>query len=417
MPVPKKIAALAALAALALIPGAAQAQQTRPSITVAGVPDRISGQPVDWSVAVGDLDDQVVYTLTIDLPDGLALDVGCTLHSRTYVIAEASTYSAPPGDEVLRLFPCRAGEHTYLVTLQAEDTETVRREVVIHVDQVNSPSAVEDGFLSQPSVAVILGARRYGDVVLVIYHVDYPDVAVLPPAADAWWLDGQVGGVRSVSSAQAIAYTRGGWGHGLLALRHSDTITQVRLMGMPGRYAEPLDVTEPVVTGANLGADLVLALRGLQTMPEWQDQELVVGEWLGQDGMAYAETLLPNLRDLAPEVYSSSIVALSRTSFTPTKRTDQGVLPIDATSSMTGAGARVTRLGEVMFRLAMTTILAVIAAAVAIKLGKSGLLAVPSVILVMLGGTIAGFVPLALMLTIGLLGAIIGGFALFGKRA
>ena len=426
----QKIALALAGFALALIPGVAQAQdpEPRPTITVSGLPTRIS-QPVDWTIAVTDLvatednsdsggeaDDPVSYTLTVTLPTGLALDVGCGVRSRVYEIIEAMSFTAPPEDESLRLHPCAVGEHTVLVSLQSKDRATVRRQVVVQVDQVGEPTGIEDGFLRQPSVAAILAARRYGDVVLVIYHVDYPDVSILPPAADAWWVDGQVGTI-SVTSAQAVAYSRSGWGHGILVLRHPDTITQVKLTGMPGRYASPLGVTEPVVTGASLGPDLVLALRGLQTMPQWQGQELVAGEWLGEDGIAYAEAVLPDLRSLAPDVYSSSIIALVSPTYTPVMRDDQGILPVEATSGMTGAAARATRLGEVMFRLVAAVIIALVAAAGAIKLGESGKTAVPAVALILLGATIVGWVPLALMLSLGLLSSIILGFALFGKRA
>ena len=274
----------------------------------------------------------------------------------------------------------------------------------------------QEGFLDPPSVAAILEARRYDDLVLVLYNVDYAEVSGLPAASDAWWVDGQVG-VNRVSAAQPVAYTRNGWGHGLLSLRHSPAITQVTLTGMPNRYAAPLDVTVPVTPGTDLGADLLLALRGLEAMPEWEDHELVVGEWLGSDGQAYVEAVVPNIRERAPEIYAVRIVDVHRPSFTPTARTNQGILPIEALNGLTGDAAQSLRLPEVMFRLMLIALLSVVAAGAAVKMGDSGMLAIPAVGIVVLGGTIIGFVPLALTLTLGLFAAVVLGFALFGKRA
>ena len=415
------ITALAVTVVLASVglaqPAAAQTPTPtpRPTVAVSGVPSRISG-PADWTVTVTDVDAAATYTMTLSLPDGLALDVGCTIRTRTYTIVGVTTYSAPPGDETLRLQPCATGEHTVLVTLQSPGKDAVRTEISVTVDQISVMSTREDGLLLRPSVAEVVGARRYGDLVLVVYNVDYPDVATLPAAADAWWIDGLVG-ERSVVSAQAVAYARDGWGHGLLALSHPESLTQVTLTGMPGRYVEPLGVTEPVAVGSNLGGDLLLALRGLQTMPEWAGQSLVDGEWMGSDGIAYAEAVIPNLRELAPQIYPSRIVGLRAPDFEPTMRDDQGILPLEALEGMTGAASRETRLPEVLFRLALTAIVAVIAAAAAIRMGGSGMLAFPAIAVVLLGGTIVGFVPLALMLGIGLFSAIILGYALWGKRA
>ena len=394
---------------------ATAAAAPRATLDVSGVPSRISG-PVDWRVTVSDLDAEVAYALVVVMPDGLALDVGCTMRTRTYSIAAATQYEAPPGDETLRLQPCATGEHTVLVTLQSPDRDSVRSEVVVTVDELTVESTMEDGLLLRPSIAAIVGARRYGDLVLVVYNVDYPDVAMLPEAAAAWWVDGQVGG-RSVASAQAVAQARGGWGHGIVALSHTESLTQVQLTGMPGRYAEPLGVSAPVAVGANLGPDLLLALRGLQAMPEWAGQSLVSGEWLGSDGIAYAEAVIPGLRALAPEIYNSRIVDLASPRFEATLRNDQGILEVEALEGMTGAAARETRLSEFMFRLGLTAIVAIVAAAAAVAAGRSGLLALPAIALVLVGGTIIGFVPLALTLGIGLLSAMILGFALWGKRA
>ena len=400
---------------LALVPALAGAQTTRPTITVSGIPDRIS-QAVDWSIDVANLEDDVVYALTVALPDALALDVGCTMTSRNYVIAEASSYSVPPGDEVLRLFPCETGEHTFLVTLQAPDKETVRREVTVQVEALGTMEAMPAGFLGSPKVATLVGARSYGDLVLVVYYIDYDDISMLPSAPETWWVNAQAAG-RAVSSAFAVPYVRSGWGHGILALHNAAGASQVELRGATGRFAKPLGVTAPVTVGGSLGADLILALRGLATTPEWAEQELVEGEWLGQDGRSYAESIIPDLQELAPEIYSTVIVDVSRGQDTPTLRNDQGVLPVEATSEFTGSAARVASLPETMFRVAVTAIIAVIAAAAAIKMGGSGLLAVPAVALVLVASTINGFMPLALTMTVGLLSAIVMGFALFGKRA
>ena len=275
--------------------------------------------------------------------------------------------------------------------------------------------SVSGGFLARPSVAEVIGARSYDDLVIVVYNVDYDDVADLPPAADAWWVDGQ-DGTSTVASAAPVAYVRDGWGNGVIALS-AESITQVTLRGMPGRYAEPLAVTAPVTAGSSLGGDLLLALKGLEDKPEWADQEMVDGDWLGGDGTAYAERLVPDLRELAPEIYSARILELERVSATVTPRNDQGILEVEALSHMTGAAARTLHLPETMFRLVATVILALIAAALAVKASGSGLMAIPAITVVMLGGTLIGFVDLALMLSLAFLAAVVVGFALFGKRA
>ena len=388
----------------------------RPELALSGIPRRI-GDVVDWSVVATRLTAATTYTMTVTLPEGLALDVGCAQRTRTYVISNAESYTAPPSGETLRVVPCETGEdYTVEVRLEATGAETVRSEAVVTVDATIERTTMVDGFLARPRYAAILGARRYGDVVLVMYHVDYADVAMLPDAPDAWWVDGR-NGQRAVVSAQPIAHTRGGWGHGLVALEHDGGVVQVDLRGMPGRYAENLGVSRPVETGDKLGAELLLALRSLAAMPEWEGQELVSGEWLGADGMAYAEAILPRLRELAPEIYSSQLVDIRVPPSSPTMRDDQGILPVSALESMTGAAARESRLSETLFRLGATAVLAVIAAGAAVKMGGSGLLALPAVALVLVGGTIIGFVPLALTLGIGLLTAIVVGFALWGKRA
>ena len=398
-----------------VFPVGATAVRVRPTLAVSGVPARINGL-VDWTVTASDLDVEVPYSLQVTVPAGLSLDVGCSQRTRTYTISGVASYGAPPGDETLRLNPCVTGDHTVLVTLQTPGRDVVRSEVEVTVDELGVTVTMEKGLLLRPSVAALVAARRYDDVVLVVYHVDYfGGVAMLPAAADAWWVDGQVGD-RSVASAQAVAYARGGWGYGLVALLTDEVLTQVTLTAAPGRYAEPLGVTEPVTAGGDLGRDLLLALRGLQSQPEWEGQSLVSGEWLASDGIAYAEAVVPGLRDRAPEIYSSRIVDLRSQSFAPTARTDQGILDVDALSGMTGSAARVSHLPEVTFRLLITAVIAIVAAGLAIKFGRSGLLALPVVALVLVGGTIIGFVPLALTLSIGLLSAIITGYALWGKR-
>lgn len=398
-----------------VFPVAASGQ--RPELALSGIPRRI-GDTVDWTVVATRLTAATTYTMTVTVPQGLALDAGCATRTRTYVIANAETYTAPPTGETLRVVPCETGEdYTVEVRLEASDTETVRREAVVSVDATVERTTMLEGFLPSPRFAALLGARRYGDVVLVMYHVDYADVDLLPDAPDAWWVEGRNGAVAVVSESP-VAYTRAGWGHGLVALDYDHgAVVQVGLRGMPGRYASGLDASRPVEVGGDLGAELLLALRALSAMPEWEGQELVNGEWLGADGMAYLEAVLPTVRELAPEIYSSRIVDYQRQQSSPTTRDDQGILPVSALEGMTGAAARESRLSETLFRLGATAVLAVIAAGAAVKMGGSGLLALPAVGLVLVGGTIIGFVPLALTLGIGLVTAIVIGFALWGKRA
>ena len=417
-------------------------------ISQTGLGATVTGQD-DWSVTVSGMQSNLNYGLVIELPIGLGYDAEtCAERRRAYQISQASTFTAPEDSGTFRLHVCESGNYEIVVQLLRDGTNPVRWTYSMEAATSDVEIAIgeETTFLAIPDVYEIVQALGYGSLiegndvlVVVFYQIAYeliPDAAANTAEAH---LISYVSGAGTALSVAPQIYRGLGYGHGAVALyldagaatsrsvEWGDGGAIARLLGNPLRFAA-IPTTSAGITWRNLDrsslalmTDVREIARIMQESPEWAGVRLIEGEWLTLDGTSYFEAAIPNLRVIAPELFPARFqeVDVRTRSSGGESAESSGLLRGSSIDNAFRPLAETLHLPVSMVQLMAVGVIGIVATVYGLRRSRgrnSGLIVIPILGVVLLGGTLIGWVPWALTLSIGLLTAIVLGFVLWGKR-
>ena len=396
-----------------------------------------------WQLRVANLKPSLAYVLRVELPEGVGFDAGCLSRVREYPVSGSATFVAPPatsGEYQFTIYACESERYTVHAQLVREGMASVVWQQVIDVQVGQEPADLLgelDEQLPHPDSMYVAAAAygslvEAGDILLVgVYRIAYED----PPeqAADQAFLLTYRDSLTMRVAFSPYVFVARGYGHGVGAvyLPASDTqgvdylnsSGEVALVGNPvvfGNvpvFADGIDWRPQEESVGYLMQDIVRVARELEQQPEWAERNLVEGNALTVEGAEFFGGAIPGLRTFAPALFPASVTtARQNAEFRETRPTGRLLEGSFMERSFVGLSSFVG-VSEQMLQLMFVGVISLIAAVWGIKRGRGGLVVLPIITVVMLAGTLLGFVPIQLMLGATFFAALVLGFVLWGKRA
>lgn len=314
--------------------------------------------------------------------------------------------------------------------------------IVLFVGLVSIAEAVDEAdTLALRSVRAYGGIAEEADILIVAeYEIAYATNIPTTTAAEAFifhYYD-RTAGIRR--SATPFVKVNGGYGNGVVSiyfeggvLGHSGIdITWgdpdfVRLTGSPVIFDAPQETTRPISWRATttpqvaLEHDIRQLARTLETRPEWAAVDLIASGLLTVDGEDYFETVIPNLRRMAPSVFED---ALSGPIFDVDVHTQAFGDDVDAFFAGSAWSNTFPNLATflgiptVMAKLLVAMVILIAAIAVAVKVTDEAGAAVPAAAIVM-AATLGpmGLISIQVIAAMGFMAALGVWWMLMLKRA
>lgn len=308
------------------------------------------------------------------------------------------------------------------------------------VSVVAAQDVDEADTLALRSVRAYGGIAEEADILIVVeYEIAYATIPTRTAAETfIFHYYDRTEGIRR--SATPVVKVNGGYGNGVVSIYFESGIIAVlvlditwgdpdfvRLTGSPVVFDGPQETTRPISWRATSTPQIVLEhdirqlARTLETRPEWTGVDLISSAVLTADGEDYFETVIPNLRRMAPSLFDA---AASAPIFDAEDHTQAFGDDVDA-FFVGSAWASVfpnlaTFLGipTIMAKLVVAMIILIAAIAVAVKLTGEPGAAVPAAAIIMavtLGPM--GLISIQVIAVIGFMSALGVWWMLMLKRA
>ena len=299
--------------------------------------------------------------------------------------------------------------------------------------------------IDQADTFNIVSARAYGAVIetgdiLVVVHYDIDYTSVPTETASQAYLgyysDVSATPTQRISTAPFV-YVRSGYGQGVMSLYLSVAnvsswgITwgdsdNAQIAGNPAYFASPQVLNRAIewriqtASASTLEGDLRGIANTLETQSEWSGADLISGGNLTTTGEDYFTNAIPNLRSMAPDLFTGS---LENPDFG--ERT-HGTSYQDSLDTFWDGSALASNWDNLAswFNLPVNMVTTMVVIGLAIGVGvwaqaQSGeaLVTLPVISVVLVGGTLINWVPVQLTAILGFFGLMVIAFALWLKRA
>ena len=295
----------------------------------------------------------------------------------------------------------------------------------------------------------IVTARAYGstlqsgDILLVVhYDIDY-DWSLptgIETATEAYlghYYDASASSVRR--STAPFLYVRSGYGQGVMSiyLNPTDVTTygitwgdpdSAQITGNPSLFPAPqslfktIDWRVQTNPASTLVSDIRTAANNLENRSEWSGAgvDLILGDFLQAAGKDYFTSAIPNLKTMAPGVFSG---AITNPDFTEREHGSSYADTLEnffGGSALDGAfdsWATWWNLPVIMLKSMMTLLVAVVAIVFVVRWTNEPVAAIPVIGVVLAAGALLGTVALQLVAVVGFFGLLLISWNLWLKRA
>ena len=300
--------------------------------------------------------------------------------------------------------------------------------------------------VAPPDTFTQISARAYGSMqetgdltLLIHYDIDYIGALPAEAATDtimAAWSDSSAGSIVKVGAP--IAYVASGYGQGAVTVYFSAAeVTAAAIvwndpdfsliLGNPSFFSAPPFNSTAVEWRAESGksviaADVVSLGGSLQGSARWvaAAKTLIDGGVLTADGETYFEQVIPNLRSIAPTLYSGSLVNpdFYEREFGYSYRDELDTYWTGTALANTWDNlSDWTSLPPVFLKVLFTLLITGLVSFYIIRFSGAPLIIIPVAGTIFAAATIVNFVPLQLTAILGFTALLIIGYALWLKRA
>lgn len=300
--------------------------------------------------------------------------------------------------------------------------------------------------IAPPDTFTQITARAYGSMqetgdltLLIHYDIDYTVSLPAESATDtimAAWSDSSAGSIVKVGAP--LSYVASGYGQGAVTVYFSAAEVTAAgiawndadfslILGNPSFFAAPPFNSTAVEWRAESGksaiaADVVSLGSSIQGSTRWvaAGKTLVDGGVLTADGESYFEQVIPNLRSIAPTLYSGSLVNpdFYERDFGYSYRDEldnywSGTALANSWDSMSAW----TSLPVVFLKVLFTLLITGLCSYYVVRFSNAPLIIIPVAGTIFAAATIINWVPLQLTAILGFTALLIIGYALWLKRA
>lgn len=413
-----------------------------PTVSPQGIRSETAGHGT-VGVVVGGLQPRLSYTVIIELPPGLGFDARtCVDRRRQFTITASQTFTS----SLAAFYTCTASDD---LTVRFSLFRTGASTVVVNFNTTSSVSIVQQldsssPILGNPTTFDIIRSFAYSNILesddilfITHYNVVFASTPTVPASSSVFFTYNQSG--ARVWASLPYVFHANGYGQGISATYMSRG--QVDLYGIEFGASGGLSINisgNPVYFGSPPIDSLNLTWGATSNTPQyietdirslsrtlesaWDDGgDLLTGGTFTGRGEEFWAGAIPRLREMVPGLFP--VVIETRGILEPQPQGNSyedevgGTFRGTAFENSFSALSDETNIPEFAIQLLLVGGLGLGAAVWSVARGGSGLIAMPVVALVLLGGATLGIVPMPLVLIMGLLGAIITAFIIWGKRA